>query len=130
MVGCYLIRVLQYLPYIQHYRTTPPNEVTYVNFQDKNPAKGLHNFDSGSILPKMMGEPFIKNEAALCLRYSFGDHYNFNKEMLSKSLGKLHPKIDSLQDRNDHGVNRYKMEKVHKDVTQTVTYFVIRLFSR
>jgi hypothetical protein len=47
--------------------------------------------------------------SALRLRYTFGDHYNFNKAMLSKSLGKLHYKIDSLQEPNDHGVYRCKM---------------------
>jgi hypothetical protein len=48
-------------------------------------------------------------ESALCLRYPFGDHYNFDKAMLSKSLGKLHPKIDSLKDPNALGVYRCKM---------------------
>jgi hypothetical protein len=48
-------------------------------------------------------------ESALRLRYPFGDHYNFNKAMLSKSLGKLHPKIDSLKDPNALGVYRCKM---------------------
>ena len=48
-------------------------------------------------------------ESALRLRYPFGDHYNFDKAMLSKSLGKLHPKIDSLQDPNALGVYRCKM---------------------
>jgi hypothetical protein len=43
-------------------------------------------------------------ESALRLRYPFSDHYNFNKAMLSKSLGKLHPKIDSLQEPNGFGV--------------------------
>jgi hypothetical protein len=37
-------------------------------------------------------------ESALRLRYPFGDHYNFDKAMLSKSLDKLHPEIDSMQD--------------------------------
>jgi hypothetical protein len=36
-------------------------------------------------------------ESALRLRYPFTDHYNYEKVMLRKSLGKLHPKIDSLQ---------------------------------
>jgi hypothetical protein len=48
-------------------------------------------------------------ESALRLRYPFGDHYNFDKAMLSKSLGKLHPEIDSLQDPNGLGVYRCKM---------------------
>ena len=48
-------------------------------------------------------------ESALRLRYPFGDHYNFDKAMLSKSLGKLHDKIDSLQDPNALGVYRCKM---------------------
>ncbi len=48
-------------------------------------------------------------ESALCLRYPFGDHYNFDKTMLSKSLGKLLPKIDSLKDPNGLGVYRCKM---------------------
>jgi hypothetical protein len=50
-------------------------------------------------------------ESALRLRYPFGDHYNFNRAMLSKSLGKLHPKIDSLQDPNRLGVYRCKMSQ-------------------
>jgi hypothetical protein len=94
---------LQYLQYIWRYRKTSLNEVTDVNFQDKNSAKGLHVFDNGSILPSI--------EGALCLRYSFGDHYNFNKLMLAKSLGRLHPKIDSSKDQNDHGVYRCKMSQ-------------------
>jgi hypothetical protein len=48
-------------------------------------------------------------ESALRLRYPFGDHYNFDKRVLSKSLGKLHPKIDSLQEKNGLGVYRCKM---------------------
>ncbi len=48
-------------------------------------------------------------ESALRLRYPFGDHYNFDKSMLSKLLGKLHDKIDSLQDPNALGVYRCKM---------------------
>ena len=48
-------------------------------------------------------------ESALRLRYPFGDHYNFDKGVLSKSLGKLHPKIDSLQEKNGLGVYRCKM---------------------
>jgi hypothetical protein len=48
-------------------------------------------------------------ESALRLRYSFGDHYNFDKAMLSKTLGKIDPKIDSLRDPNGHGVYRCKM---------------------
>jgi hypothetical protein len=56
----YLIRVLQHLQYIWHYRKTLSlNEVADVNFQDKYPAKGLHVFDNGLILPKTMGEHFI-----------------------------------------------------------------------
>jgi hypothetical protein len=50
-------------------------------------------------------------ESALRLRYTFGDHYNFNKAMLSKSLGQLHYKIDSLQEPDDHGVYRCKMSQ-------------------
>jgi hypothetical protein len=50
-------------------------------------------------------------ESALRLRYAFGDHYNFDKAMLSKSLGKLDYKIDSLQEPNDHGVYRCKMSQ-------------------
>jgi hypothetical protein len=48
-------------------------------------------------------------ESALCLRYPFGDHYNFDKGMLSKSLGKLHPEIGSLQDPNGLEVYPCKM---------------------
>ena len=48
-------------------------------------------------------------ESALRLRYPFRDHYNFDRAMLSKSLGKLHPKIDSLQDPNGLGVYQCKM---------------------
>jgi hypothetical protein len=48
-------------------------------------------------------------ESALRLRYPFSNHYDFNKAMLSKSLGKLHPKIDSLQEPNGLGVYRCKM---------------------
>ncbi len=59
-----------------------------------------------------MGELSLTSiESALPLRYEFGDHYNFAKSMLSKSLGKLHPKIDSLQDQNTHGVYRCKTNK-------------------
>jgi hypothetical protein len=36
-------------------------------------------------------------------------NYNFNKSMLSKSLGKLHRKIDSLKDPNALGVYPCKM---------------------
>jgi hypothetical protein len=50
-------------------------------------------------------------QSALHLRYTVGDHYNFNKAMLSKSLGKLHYKIDSLEESNDHGVYRCKMSQ-------------------
>jgi hypothetical protein len=46
---------------------------------------------------------------ALCLRYTFRDHYDFNRAMLSKSLEKLHPKMDSLQDPNGLGVYKCKM---------------------
>jgi hypothetical protein len=60
-------------------------------------------------------------EAALRLRYSFGDHYNFDKAMLSKSLGKLHPQIDSLQDQNDHGVYRCKMSQGYFFTIQNAT---------
>jgi hypothetical protein len=49
------------------------------------------------------------NESALCLRYPFGDHHNFDKGVLSTSLGKLHPKIDSLQEKNGLEVYRCKM---------------------
>ncbi len=48
-------------------------------------------------------------ESALRLQYPFGDHYNVDKAMLLKSLGKLHPEIDSLQDPNGLGVYRCKM---------------------
>jgi hypothetical protein len=48
-------------------------------------------------------------ESSLRLRYPFGDHYNFNKAVLLKSLGKLHPEIDSLQDPNGLGVYCCKM---------------------
>ena len=48
-------------------------------------------------------------ESALRLRYPFGDHYNFDRAMLSKSLG--NPKIDSLQDPNGLGVYRCKMSQ-------------------
>jgi hypothetical protein len=48
-------------------------------------------------------------ESALRLRYPFGDHYNFDKGVLLKSLGKLHPKINSLQEKNGLGVYRCKM---------------------
>jgi hypothetical protein len=48
-------------------------------------------------------------ESALRLRYPFSNHYDFNKLMLSKSLGKLHPKIDSLQEPNGLGVYQCKM---------------------
>ena len=47
--------------------------------------------------------------SALRLQYPFGDHYNFDKGVLSKSLGKLHPKIDSLQEKNGLGVYQCKM---------------------
>jgi hypothetical protein len=67
---------------------------------DKSPAGGLPVFDDGTILPKRRVS-LSSIESALRLRYPFGDHYNFDKAMLSKSLGKLHPKIDSLQDPND-----------------------------
>ncbi len=50
-------------------------------------------------------------ESALRLRYPFGDHYNFEKSTLSKSLGNLHPNIDSLQDPNVLGVYRCKMSR-------------------
>jgi hypothetical protein len=48
-------------------------------------------------------------ESALRLRYPFGDHYNIYKAVLSKSLGQLHPEIDSLQDPDGLGVYRCKM---------------------
>jgi hypothetical protein len=48
-------------------------------------------------------------ELALCLHYPFGAHYNLNKAVLFKSLGKLHPKIDSLQDLDGLGVYQCKM---------------------
>jgi hypothetical protein len=83
-------------------------EVTYVIFQDNNPAKGLHVFEDGMSLPKTKGG-ISSIELALRLCYSFGDNYNFNKAKLLKSLGKLHPKIDSLQDQHDHGVYPCKM---------------------
>jgi hypothetical protein len=86
------------------YRKTYRIEVTYVNFQDNDPTEGLTVFDEGTIIPKMIVSLSLI-ELALCLCYPFGDHYNFNKAMLLKSLGKLHPKndypkIDSLQDPN------------------------------
>jgi hypothetical protein len=83
-------------------------EVTDVDFQDNHPAEGLPVFDDGMITPKRW-VTLSSIESALCLSYPFGDHYNFNKSMLSKSLGKLHPKIDSLQDPNGLGVYRCKM---------------------
>ena len=52
-------------------------------------------------------------ESALRLRYPFGDHYNFDKGVLSKSLRKLYPKIDSLQEKNGLGVYRCKMSGVY-----------------
>jgi hypothetical protein len=35
-------------------------------------------------------------------------HYNFDKAVLSKSLGQLHPKIDSLEEKKSLGVYRCK----------------------
>jgi hypothetical protein len=55
----YLIKVRQSLHHIISYRRTPLNEVGNGNFQDSNPAKGLHVFDNGTILSKTMGEPFV-----------------------------------------------------------------------
>ena len=55
----YLIRIRQSLQNIPRYRKTYPNEVPDVKFQDKSPAEGLPVFDNGTILPKLMGEPFI-----------------------------------------------------------------------
>jgi hypothetical protein len=48
-------------------------------------------------------------ESALRLHYPFSDHHNFDKGVLLKSLGKLHPKIDSLQEKNGLEVYRCKM---------------------
>jgi hypothetical protein len=60
-------------------------------------------------------------ELALCLRYSFGDHYNFTKTILSKSLGNLHSKTNSLEDQNDFGVYRCKMSQGYYFTIQDVT---------
>jgi hypothetical protein len=47
--------VWQSLPHIWRYRKTYSIEVTDFIFQNKSPAKGLHVFDDGTTVPKMMG---------------------------------------------------------------------------
>jgi hypothetical protein len=73
------------------YRKTYSIEVTDFNFQDKSPAEGLPVFDDGSFQKRWVS--LSSFESALRLRYPFGDHYNFDKAMLSISLGKLHPRL-------------------------------------
>ena len=55
----YLDSIVQSLPSILTYRKTHSIEVTDVNFEDKCLAEGLSVFDDQTILPKMMGEPFV-----------------------------------------------------------------------
>jgi hypothetical protein len=72
------------------YRKAYSIKVIDVNFEDKSPAEGLPAFDNGTILPKMI---LSSIELALRWHYSFSDHhYNFDKAMLSKSLGKPYRK--------------------------------------
>jgi hypothetical protein len=72
-----------------------------------------------SFQKQWVGIPSI--EAALCLRFSFGEHYNFDRATLSKSLGKLHPKINSLQEKTQHGVYRCKKSQGYFFTAQDAT---------